>query len=113
MPWIMTSRSTPSAIAMRASSLTARPPLTPVATHVLRRFLSWLDKVNENGTKKAPATHSGQFKAVMMSTGGLVSRETADEIRRWRREMGPMIFEGMVKKTSLEPVRARARTFAM
>lgn len=69
-------------------------------------------KVSENATKKAPATHSGPFKAVMMSTGGLVSRETADEIRKWRREMGPMIFKGMVKKTSSE-LRARAKTFAM
>lgn len=111
MPWIMTSRSTPSTIAMHASSLTARPPSTPVATCVLSRFLSWLGKVSEN--KKAPATHSGQFKALMMSTGGLMSREMADEIRKWRREMGPTVSEGMVKKVSLEVVRARARTFAM
>lgn len=45
--------------------------------------------------------------------GGLVSTETADEMRKWRREMGPMAFEGMKKKRSLESVRARARTFAM
>ncbi|KIY31002.1 hypothetical protein I305_06618 [Cryptococcus gattii E566] len=48
-----------------------------------------------------------------MSTGGLVSRETADEMRRWRKEMGPAVFEGMMSKISLELVRARARTFAM
>ncbi|UOH84766.1 hypothetical protein LQV05_001579 [Cryptococcus neoformans] len=85
----------------------------PLTNHVLNRCLSWLDKVSENATRKAPATHSGLFKAVVLSTGGLVSRETADEMRRWRKEMGPMAFEGMMKKISLELVRARARTFAM
>lgn len=48
-----------------------------------------------------------------MSTGGIVSRETADEMRRWRKEMGPAAFEGMMRKISLKLVRARARTFAM
>lgn len=42
-----------------------------------------------------------------------MNRETADEVSKWRREMGPAMFEGMVKKMSLELVRARARTFAM
>lgn len=52
------------------STLSAKPPSTPVATHVLNRCLSWLDKVSENATKKAPATHSGMSQAVVMSTGG-------------------------------------------
>ncbi|AAW43042.1 hypothetical protein CND00010 [Cryptococcus deneoformans JEC21] len=95
------------------STLSAKLPSTPVATHVLNRCLSWLDKVSEIATKKAPATHAGVFKAVVMSTGGLMSRETADEMRKWRREMGHMAFEGMMRKMSLELVRARARTFAM
>ncbi|OWZ79418.1 hypothetical protein C365_01679 [Cryptococcus neoformans Bt85] len=95
------------------STLSAKPASTAVANHVLNRYLSWLDKVSENATKKAPATHSGMFKAVVMSTRGIVSRETVDEMRRWRKEMGPAIFEGMMRKISLELVRARARTFAM
>lgn len=48
-----------------------------------------------------------------MSTGGIVSRETADEMRRWTKEMGPATFEGMMRKISLELVRARARMFTM
>lgn len=95
------------------STTSAKPAASSLTNHVLNRCLSWLDKVSENATRKAPATHSGLFKAVVMSTGGIVSRETADEMRRWRREMGPMAFEGMMKKISLELVRARARTFAM
>ncbi|ADV23184.1 Hypothetical protein CGB_F6630C [Cryptococcus gattii WM276] len=95
------------------STTSAKPASTPLANHVLNRCLSWLDKISQNTTKKAPATHSGQFKAVVMSTGGLVSRETADEIRRWRKEMSPAVFERMMGKISLELVRARARTFAM
>ncbi|OXC62029.1 hypothetical protein AYX13_07010 [Cryptococcus neoformans] len=93
--------------------MSAKPAASSLTNHVLNRCLSWLDKVSENATRKAPATHSGLFKAVVMSTGGIVSRETADEMRRWRREMGPMAFEGMMKKISLELVRARARTFAI
>ncbi|KAE8542258.1 hypothetical protein D1P53_001031 [Cryptococcus gattii VGV] len=95
------------------STTSAKPASTPLANHVLNRCLSWLDKISQNTTKKAPATHSGQFKAVVMSTGGLLSRETADEMRRWRKEMSPAVFEGMMRKISLELVRARARTFAM
>ncbi|UOH81167.1 hypothetical protein LQV05_003833 [Cryptococcus neoformans] len=95
------------------STTSAKPAASSLTNHILNRCLSWLDKVSENATRKAPATHSGLFKAVVLSTGGLVSRETADEMRRWRKEMGPMAFEGMMKKISLELVRARARTFAI
>ena len=95
------------------STLSTKPASTSVANHVLNRCLSWLDKVSENATKKAPATHFGMFKAVVMSTGGIMSRETADVMRRWRKKMGPAAFEGMTRKTSLELVRTRARTFAM
>ncbi|OXH27439.1 hypothetical protein J008_04728 [Cryptococcus neoformans] len=95
------------------STLSTKPASTSVANHILNRCLSWLDKVSENATKKAPATHSGMFKAVVMSTGGIVSRETADEMRRWRKKMGPAAFEGMTRKINLELVRARARIFAM
>ncbi|UOH79812.1 hypothetical protein LQV05_000823, partial [Cryptococcus neoformans] len=84
------------------STTSAKPAASSLTNHVLNRCLSWLDKVSENATRKAPATHSGLFKAVVLSTGGLVSRETADEMRRWRKEMGPMAFEGMMKKISLE-----------
>ncbi|OWZ60130.1 hypothetical protein C356_00346 [Cryptococcus neoformans c45] len=58
---------------LQGSHLTAS---TSVANHVLNRCLSWLDKISENATKKTPATHSGMFKAVVMSTGGIVSRES-------------------------------------
>lgn len=51
------------------------------------------------------------FKAVVMSIGGLVIQKTADEMRKWRRKMGPMVFEGMMKKISSELVRAKAMTF--
>ncbi|UOH85594.1 hypothetical protein LQV05_002423 [Cryptococcus neoformans] len=84
------------------STTSAKSAASSLTNHVLNRCLSWLDKVSENATRKAPATHSGLFKAVVLSTGGLVSRETADEMRRWRKEMGPMAFEGMMKKISLE-----------
>ncbi|OWZ50108.1 hypothetical protein C349_01571 [Cryptococcus neoformans var. grubii Br795] len=79
----------------------ALPPSSSLTSHVLNQCLSWLDKVSENATKKAPATYSGMFKAVVMSTGGIVSRETADEMRRWRKEMGPAAFEGMMRKSVL------------
>lgn len=42
-----------------------------------------------------------------------MSRETAHEMRKWRREMGPMEFEEMMKKISLKLVRATARMFAV
>jgi len=54
---------------------------------------------------------SGNFKPLVFSTGGLLSKDTADEVRRWKRPMGEATFERMRMAVGLALVRARARTF--
>jgi len=46
-----------------------------------------------------------------MSTGGLVARETADEIGKWKKELGEWTFEKMMGRISLELLKSRARLF--
>jgi len=52
-----------------------------------------------------------EFRAIMMSTGGLVARETADEIGKWKKELGEWTFEKMMGRISLELLKSRARLF--
>ena len=44
-----------------------------------------------------------------MSTGGLVARETADEIGKWKKELGEWSFEKMMGRISSELLKSRAR----
>ncbi len=47
----------------------------------------------------------------VMSTGGLVARETADEIGKWKKELGEWTFEKMMGRISLELLKSWARLF--
>ncbi len=40
-------------------------------------------------------------RAIVMSTGGLVARETADEIGKWKKELGEWTFDKMMGRISL------------
>ena len=44
-----------------------------------------------------------------MSTGGSVARETADEIGKWKKELGEWSFEKMMGRISSELLKSRAR----
>lgn len=49
----------------------------------------------------------------ILSTGGLVSKSTADEWKDWREMMPADSFERMEKRISVELVKARARTLVL
>lgn len=73
-------------LAPSRSTLSVKLPSTPVAAHVLNRCLSWLGKVSEDTTKKAPATHTGVFKAASEHTPSFTaaafSHRTLRDIQR-------------------------------
>ncbi|UOH85178.1 hypothetical protein LQV05_001997 [Cryptococcus neoformans] len=54
--------------------------------------INWLDKVGQVIAKNAPKVVGGVFKPLILSTGGLVSKSTADEWKDWR-EMMPAVEE--------------------
>lgn len=46
----------------------------------------------EQNTKRAPRVAGGAFKPLILSTGGLMSHETADEWKVWRQAMPEGVF---------------------
>ncbi|UOH80215.1 hypothetical protein LQV05_002864 [Cryptococcus neoformans] len=63
--------------------------------------------------KNAPKVTGGVFKPIILSTGGLVSKSTADEWKDWREAMPAGAFERMEKRIGVELVKARARTLVL
>jgi len=91
--------------------VTTSPPADCTALeHALAQSTRYLDRVGQTATRVRPLT-SGNFKPLVLSTGGLLSKDTADEVRRWKRPMGEATFERMRMAVGLALVRARARTF--
>lgn len=75
--------------------------------------MNWLDKVGQVVSKNAPKVTGGVFKPIILSTGGLMSRSTADEWKDWRDAMPAGGFERMEKRIGVELVKARARTLVL
>jgi len=100
-----------SLLASNATRVTTSPPADCTALeHALAQSTRYLDRVGQTATRVRPLT-SGNFKPLVLSTGGLLSKDTADEVRRWKRPMGEATFERMRMAVGLALVRARARTF--
>ncbi|UOH85092.1 hypothetical protein LQV05_001909, partial [Cryptococcus neoformans] len=92
------------------------PPCSPnskLAEFCLDRCINWLDKVGQVVAQNAPKLTGGVFKPIILSTGGLVSKSTADEWKDWREAMPAGAFERMEKRIGVELVKARARTLAL
>ncbi|UOH84402.1 hypothetical protein LQV05_001202 [Cryptococcus neoformans] len=91
-------------------------PCTPnskLAEFCLDRCINWLDKVGQVVAQNAPKLTGGVFKPIILSTGGLVSKSTADEWKDWREAMPAGAFERMEKRIGVELVKARARTLVL
>ncbi|UOH85093.1 hypothetical protein LQV05_001910 [Cryptococcus neoformans] len=92
------------------------PPCSPnskLAEFCLDRCINWLDKVGQVVAQNAPKLTGGVFKPIILSTGGLVSKSTADEWKDWREAMPAGAFERMEKRIGVELVKARARTLVL
>ncbi|KIR63861.1 hypothetical protein I314_03268 [Cryptococcus bacillisporus CA1873] len=99
----------------RDARSTAGP--TPVncklADFCFDRCVGWLDKVGKTVVKRAPRVTGGAFKPLILSTGGLMSHETADEWKVWRDAMPQGVFLQLQRRISIELVKARARTMVL
>ena len=87
------------------------PPISPVA-HMTNKALNFLDSIAHTTNDSQPLA-PGAFKPLVFSTGGLMARATAEELKKWQTELEPPVWDRMMTQLSLELLRARSRSFAM
>jgi hypothetical protein len=91
---------------------TKAPAETELATHAAKQCIKHLDTVGRHATSVRPLS-TATFKPLVFSTGGLMSKETADEVQSWKGVLGDSIYGRLGSAISLELVRARARTYGL
>jgi len=90
---------------------TTLPPADCTLTeHSFAQAIRFLNRVGKTATRHTPEALA-ESRAIVMSTGGLVARERADEIGKWKKELGEWTFEKMMGQISLELLQSRARLF--
>jgi hypothetical protein len=98
---------------LKSHLTTTRLPVnTKLATHPTQQSLMSLDSYGKKPTRDRPLA-SNTFKPLVFSTGGLMSKETADEVLSWKSVLGETVFGGLGSAISIELVRARARTYGL
>lgn len=80
-----------------------------LADWCLERCLEWFGKGWRECNEKGAMIFGGGFKPLVLSTGGLVSSETADEWKSWRKATPEAAFRWTQKRITIELVKARAR----
>ena len=78
--------------------------------HSYNQSVRYLDCVDAATTHRAPKA-TAEFRAIVLSAGGLMSSGTADEMVKWKREIGTVGFERIMRRISLELLKSRARLF--
>jgi len=91
---------------------TRAPAETELVAHATKQCIKHLDSVGRHATSVRPLS-TASFKPLVFSTGGLMSKETADEFRSWKGALGDSVFGRLGSAISLELVRARARTYGL
>ena len=86
-------------------------PTSPLA-HITDKAFKFLDTIAATANNNRPLA-PGAFKPLVFSTGGLMARATADELKKWQGEMEPPVWDRMMTQLSLEFLKARARSFRM
>lgn len=95
------------------STAVPHPPNSKLAEFCFDRCVGWLDKVGKMVERRAPRVAGSVFKPLILSTGGLMSHGTADELKAWREAMPEGVFLCLQRRISIELVKARARTLVL
>jgi hypothetical protein len=85
---------------------TRLPANTKLATHATQQSLKFLDSHGSKATVDSPLA-SNTFKPLVFSTGGLMSKGTADEVLSWKSVLGETVFGRLGSAISIELVKAR------
>lgn len=102
-----------SLLGAKSHRTTTKPPAdTELAPHASKQCIKHLDSVARHATSVRPLSTS-TFKPLVFSTGGLMSKETADEVQSWKAVLGESMYGRLGSAISLELVKARARTYGL
>ena len=95
----------------QAHSTTARKPADlSIVDHSVAQCAKYLSGVAKKAEGRRPWA-IGDFKPLVFSLGGLMEKETAMEMTKWRKEMTETVYEAMVKRISLVLLRGRAKVY--
>ncbi len=96
-----------------AHSTTTRIPTgTSTFEHAQSQANRYLESVGKAADIRRPWALS-EFRALVFSAGGLMEKETAAELDRWKPDLGEATFDRMMTRMSLALLRARAKTFEL
>jgi len=100
-----------SLVSHHAHSTTTRLPTgTSTFEHAQSQANRYLESVGKAADIRRPWALS-EFRALVFSAGGLMEKETAAELDRWKPDLGEATFDRMTTRMSLALLRARAKTF--
>jgi len=100
-----------SLMAGHAHSTTTRKPVDSTnVDHAVAQCIKYLASVAKVAEVRRPWA-IGDFKPLVVSLGGLMEKQTAAEVAKWKREMTETVFEAMVRRVSLVLLRARAKVY--
>lgn len=91
---------------------TRRPADTTLLSHATSQCIKHLDSIGRKANADRPLAATS-FKPLVFSTGGLMSKETANEMASWKAALGDTVYGRLGTFISLELVKARARTFGI
>jgi hypothetical protein len=102
-----------SLLGAKSHSTTTRPPAgTQLVDHANKQCIKHLDTYARRATSARPLS-TANFKPLVFSTGGLMAKETADEVLTWKGVLGDTVFGRLGTAISIELVKARARTYGL
>ena len=102
-----------SLLGAKSHSTTTKPPTgTQLIDHANKQCIKHLDTYARRATSARPLS-TANFKPLVFSTGGLMAKETADEVLTWKGVLGDTVFGRLGTAISIELVKARARTYGL
>ena len=78
--------------------------------HSLAQCNKYLASVAKSADTRNPWA-IGDFKPLVWSLGGLMEKETAAEVGKWKKEMTNVVFDALMRRISLVLLRARAMVY--
>ena len=98
-----------------ATKTTTSPePGVTLRDHALSRVLHHLGQIEKKTITNAPQQGSSilnDLRPLVLSAGGLVAVNTANEMRRWRSVMAGPVWKTLTSRISLDLLRSRSRLF--
>jgi hypothetical protein len=102
-----------SLLGAKSHATTTRAPAgMELIDHASKQCIKHLDTYARRATSARPLS-TANFKPLVFSTGGLMARETADEVLTWKSVLGDTVFGRLGTAISIELVKARARTYGL